>query len=133
MNFNNGTDMNRTDWEFEYSAKVLAEAALAKKTYRGQRAEWWKDQQSKLMLEVKDNGLEINDSVASVYASSATRGPQLTVKAELQQKLSECHVKIREHLEAVRDYDGWVQVLSANPDTVLKLKHGDWLFFFGEN
>jgi hypothetical protein len=133
MNFSDGIVMNRKDWEFEYTAKTLADAASSKKAYRESRVEWWKNQQSSLMAEIKENGLEINESVASLYATSASRAPQLTVKADLQQKLSECHAKIREHLEAVREYDGWVQVLNANPESRLKLKYGDWLFFFGED
>ena len=125
--------MNRTDWEFEYTAKTLADAAVAKKAYRQERADWWEAEQKKLMAEVRESGLEINESVASQYATSATRGPQLSVRSDLQQKLAECHTKIREHLSAVREYDGWAQVLTANPEARLKLKHGDWLFFFAAN
>lgn len=131
--FNQEASMNRTDWEFEYTAIMLARAAEAKKAYRQERADWWDAEQKKLMAEVRESGLEINESVASQYATSATRGPQLSVRHDLQQKLAECHTKIREHLSAVREYDGWAQVLNANPEARLKLKHSDWLFFFAEN
>lgn len=135
MNFNDidrGDHQHRHNWEFEYTASVLAGAAAEKKAYRQQRADWWENKQNELMEEVKSSGLEINESVASAYQTSATRGPQLSVRQDLQQKLAECHTKIREHLSAVRSYDGWEQVLNANPEQRLKLKHGDWLFFFGK-
>jgi histidinol-phosphate/aromatic aminotransferase/cobyric acid decarboxylase-like protein len=134
MNFKDvETSRNRDDWEFEYTASTLAVAAMEKKEYRQGRADWWLSQQESLMKEVRDSGLEITESVASLYASSATNGPQLNIRQDLKGKLAECHTKIREHLAAVREYDGWVQVLSNNPDSRLKLKHGDWLFFFGSN
>lgn len=133
MNFNVNTKSNRIDWEFEYTASVLAKAAEDKKAYRQSRAEWWEEKQKEVIAEIKESGLEFNESLAVSYASTAGRAPQLAVKAELQNKIKECHEKIHEHLSAVHEYDGWVQVLSANPDSRMKLKHGDWLFFFGTN
>lgn len=133
MNFDTNTNSNRSNWEFEYMASVLAKAALDKKEYRQSRANWWEETQKGVIAEIKESGLEFNESLAVSYASSAGRAPQLAVKPELQNKIKECHEKIREHLSAVREYDGWVQVLSANPESRMKLKHGDWLFFFGTN
>jgi len=133
MNFNVNTKSNRIDWEFEYTASVLAAAATEKKAYRQGRADWWEEKQKEVIAEIKESGLEFNESLAVSYASTAGRAPQLAVKADLQNKIKECHEKIHEHLSAVYEYDGWVQVLSANPDSRMKLKHGDWLFFFGTN
>lgn len=133
MDFNVNTNSNRKDWEFEYTASVLAQAAKDKKEYRQGRANWWKEKQKEVIAEIKESGLEFNESLAVAYASNAGRAPQLAVKPDLQNKIKECHEKIREHLSAVHEYDGWVQVLSANPDSRMKLKHGDWLFFFGTN
>lgn len=121
---------NRDQWEFEYTASHLRDAAQKKKEYRQARAEWWQESQKKLIAEIRASGLEIDESVAAAYASNATRAPQIKVKADMQTKLGECHMKIREHLEAVREYDGWVQMLSVRQE-ILKLKHADWLFFFG--
>lgn len=122
--------MNRDHWDFEYTAKILADAALNKKKYREDRAKWWEEQQAKVKEEIKANGIDIDESVGAQYHSNSTRGPQIVIRADLQGKLAECHAKIREHLAAAREYDGWHQVLSANPESRLKLKHGDWLFFF---
>ena len=126
--------MNRKDWEFEYTTKFLADAAAIKRDYRHSRAEWWQEAYDKLMVEVKDSGLEVSESVASNYSNSGGRGPKVMVRNDLQDKLSEAHDRIRKHLEAEREYDGWVQVLEAQPPTdKLKLKHADWLFFFGRD
>lgn len=132
MNYKNGDEMNRQDWEFEYVGSVLAEASKTKKIYRESRLAWWKTKEEELMKEVKESGLEINESVGSSYMSNAGRAPHISVRGDLQDKLSECHSKIKEHSEAAREYDGWIQVLTSNPESILKLKHSDWLFFFSK-
>ena len=126
--------MNRKDWEFEYTTKQLADAAAIKRDHRQSRVEWWEKQKEAVMAEVKESGLEIQESMANSYNSNAGYAPQLGVKVELQKKLQECHARIQKHLEAVREYDGWMQVLEAQlPTDKLKLKHADWLFFFGRD
>jgi hypothetical protein len=49
----------------------------------------------------------------------------------MQGDLNECSFKVTEHSLKAREYDGWIQVFSANPDSRLKLHHDDFLFFFG--
>jgi hypothetical protein len=51
--------------------------------------------------------------------------------ATLQRDLNECVTKIQQHRAAATEYDAWLQVLDANPEARLKLKHNDWMFFFG--
>jgi hypothetical protein len=127
----------RDEWEFEYTASKLAEGATAQKAHRLSRVEWWKQKKAEVMAEVKESGLEISESIAaqSNYSTSALgggRGPQISVRADLQQKLGECQSKIAGHTQAAAEYDGWVQVLSANPEARLKLTQADWLYFFGK-
>ena len=131
---NSGDKMNRKDWEFEYTAKELADAAALKRDYRQSRVEWWEKQKEEVMKEVKESGLEVSESLANGYTSNVGRGPQVMVRSDLQTKLMECHERIQKHAGAVREYDGWTQVLEAQlPTNKLKLKHADWLFFFGKN
>ena len=59
-------------------------------------------------------------------------GRQATRAQHLQRKLTECHQKIESHRKATREYEGWVQVLRANPEQRLKLTQADWLYFFGK-
>jgi len=124
---------NRKDWEFTYTAEALAKAARAKKDYRQGRMAWWEVKKEEVIAEIKASGLEFNESLAVSYSSNVGRAPQLAVKPDLQNKIQECHSKIQEHMSAVREYDGWVQVLEANPTNSLSLTHDDWLFFFGAN
>lgn len=134
MDYNVTTKNNRNDWEFEYSAADLAKAATNKKDYRQSRADWWKTALEQVTAEIKESGIEFNEGMAgNNFSVTSIQPPKITIRSDLQNKVKECHEKIHKHLSAVHEYDGWVQVLSANPEAKLKLKHGDWLFFFGSN
>ena len=60
------------------------------------------------------------------------QGAQVTVRNDLKKDLDECLEKLAYHTGLMADYDGWQQVLSANPEARLSLDHEDWLFFFGQ-
>jgi len=133
MDYPNGNKINRDIWEFEYRGNDLVTAAEAKRAYHQSRVDWWEKKKQEVFLEIKESGLEINESLAQQYMSNAGRGPQVMIKTELQENMSECHNKIQSHMALVREYDGWAQVLSANKTAIVPLKYGDWLFFFGRN
>jgi hypothetical protein len=126
----------RDEWEFEYTAVKLADGAKAQREFRLGRVTWWTEAKAKVMAEVKDAGIEVTESVAASISNYATTtqmdGPQIRVRTDLQKKLVECHNKIQGHQQAAAEYDGWVQVLAANPESRLKLTHADWLYFFGK-
>lgn len=131
--------MKRSEWEFEYSSHQLIESANKQKVFRLSRVAWWSDAKEKVMAEVRESGLEVSESIAnssgsySGYTTINVGGaPQLSVRADLQKKLGECHMKIQEHQRAADEYDGWIQVLSAHRESVFKLNHSDWLYFFGK-
>jgi hypothetical protein len=65
-------------------------------------------------------------------AAAQSMGPRVMVRADLHQKLTECHSKIQAHTQAAAEYDGWIQVLTANAESRLKLTQADWLYFFGK-
>lgn len=127
---------NRDDWEFEYTAKNLASAAEAQRDFRKSRVEVWTAKKAEIMEKIRTSGLTVHEGVAaglSSYASnSSPGGAQVMVDTTLQRDLNECVSKIRTHSDAATEYDGWVQVLTANPESRLKLKHQDWMFFFGK-
>lgn len=126
--------MQRDEWAFGYTAKQLADAALAKKQHHEERLKWWQEKQQAVIDEVKDKGLEVSQQIASEYAvSQAIRGAQLVVKNDYQQKLNECHMKIQSHGARAKEYDGWHQMLSAQlPTHSVSLDVEDFLFFFGK-
>jgi hypothetical protein len=124
--------MRRDEWEFEFSAGKLAEAAMGKKAHHEDRLAFWENAKLKTMHEVKETGIEVNESIASQFSSkTAAYGPQVQVRTDLQTKLTECYNKMKEHGNKIREYDGWVQVLSANAEARLKLTADDYLYFFG--
>lgn len=85
------------------------------------------------MTEVRESGIEVSESLAIAYKTSADFGPQVMVRNDLQQKLTECHNKIKAHTAQAREYDGWVQVLESSPgDSEFSLAQDDWLYFFGD-
>jgi hypothetical protein len=127
--------MNRGLWEFEYTASRLAEAATAQREYRKSRVAVWEGKKEEVMRKIKDSGLTVHEGVAaqlSGYSNSVRGGAAVMVDPTLQTDLSECVSKIQEHQKAATEYDGWIQMLSANPEARLKLKYHDWMFFFGK-
>lgn len=123
---------NRNEWEFEYTAKALADGARKQLEFRVGRIKWWSEAKAKVMTEAKERGIEVSESVAAGVNNYTTHvaGPQVMVRADLQSKLTECHGKIQTHEQAAAEYEGWVQMLDANPEARVKLTQADWLYFF---
>jgi hypothetical protein len=126
--------MQRDRWQFEFSAAKLQTAARAKKVHHEKRLNFWEEAKGKVMVDVKETGIEISESEAgsSYQNSSRAYEPQVMVRADLQTRLSECHGKILEHAKKVRELEGWIQFFGARPDAMLPLNADDYLFFFGE-
>ena len=129
--------MLRQDWGFDYTATKLAEAADQKKAFHQERLAWWKAKRVEVMTTIRAEGLEIDEKIALEYrnpkARDWDRGSQVMVRNDLQKDLSECLEKLGHHTQQVQQYDGWQQVLAANPEARVKLDIDDWLFFFGRN
>jgi hypothetical protein len=124
--------MIRNKWTFEYTASKLSEAAAKKRDVHASKLKWWEEKKAETMKKVAETGIEVQDSVASSYSNTKGNfGPQIRIDSGLQRDLTECQDKIMEHHDAVKDYDGWVQVFTANPEARLSLEHDDYLFFFG--
>lgn len=129
--------MNRQEWEFDYTASSLASAAEAQREFRKGRVVVWEGKKAEVMTKIKDTGLTIHEGIGAGMNTASNNynahgGAMVMVDSTLQTDLNECVSKIHAHKSAATDYDGWVQVLNANPEARLKLKHGDWMFFFGK-
>lgn len=126
----------RGEWEFEYTAAKVADGAEAQKAFRESRVTWWRDQYAKTMAKIRESGVKVDESLAAqlsaVANTTAYRGPSVTIDATLQEDLTEAHQKIEFHSGLVAEYDGWSQVLRANPEQRVKLTQADWLYFFGK-
>ena len=129
--------MLRKDWCLEYTASKLSEASTEKLAFHQERLNWWKAKRTEVMNTIRSEGLEIDEKIVLEFRSPKSRdwdrGSQVMVRNDLQNDLSECLEKLSHHTEKVQQYDGWQQVLAANPQARVKLDIEDWLFFFGRN
>lgn len=126
--------MKRHEWTFNYTASELREAATKQRDHRASRLTWWKAKMDEVMAEVRATGIEINESIVSSYSNKMGHAPEVMVRNDLQTKLGEAHQRIQLHDKMQREYDGWVQVMTACPPTLnLALNNDDWLYFFGKN
>lgn len=124
---------NRNLWEFEYTARNLADAAIRQRDHRLSRVKDYSARKQMILQEIKESGIEVNIDLAEEMFNYKTMvTPKVGIRSELRQQLAQAHEKIVEHQQAAVEYDGWVQVLCANPEARLKLTHSDWLYFFGK-
>ena len=125
------------DWGFDYAAQNLAKAALAKTAFHQERLDWWKAKRATVMSTIRSEGLEVDEKISLGYHNPKSRdwerGAQVMVRNDLQKDLDECLEKLSHHTTQLQQYDGWQQVLAANPEARLKLDIEDWLFFFASN
>lgn len=139
-NYISNGQMNRNDWEFEYTAGRLATAAMVQRDFRAARVKVWEQKKEETMKRIKDSGLTVHEDIAAdmmsnsvnKYSTQMINGPMVLVDPTMQKDLNECHAKITEHRNLQKQYDAWLQVLDANPEARLQLKHDDWMFFFGK-
>lgn len=130
----------RSKWEFEYTAKNLAEAAARQLAFRVSRVAFWKEQQAEVIKKIKDTGMIVHEDIAALaynnakYSAntSARGGAQIVIDPTLQTDLNKCHMKIQEHSTLESQYKAWQQVLEGNSESRVKLDHDDWMFFFGK-
>ena len=129
--------MLRKDWGFDYTATKLAEAAATKMVFHQERLDWWKTKRQEVMGTIRSEGLEIDEKLVMEFrnpkARDWDRSAQVLIRNDLQTDLSECLDKLSHHTQQVQQYDGWQQVLAANPEARVKLDIEDWLFFFARN
>ena len=128
--------MQRTDWKFDYTATKLGEAAQAKINWHTDRLEWWKTKKDQVFATIRKEGLEVDEKISMGFSNPKSRdwerGAQVMVRNDLQKDLEECLQKLQAHTKQLNEYNGWNQVLVANPENRLSLDIDDWLFFFGK-
>lgn len=129
--------MRREEWRFEYTASNLAEAAATKMAFHAERLQWWKDKRKQVMDEIRSHGLAIDETISMAYLNPKSQdwasSTQVSIRDDLRDNLTECQKKLAHHTQKQHEYDGWHQVLSANPEQRLRLVINDWLFFFDRN
>lgn len=126
--------MRRSVWEFPYTADKLCVAAKKKMDFHNKRLEVWQKAQDETKTKIKAEGIEIDEGVNIMESSYSNRrqGPGVRIDDQLLSHLNEATQKIVEHREKVKEYSGWVEVLSSQGQASFTLHHDDWLFFFSE-
>ena len=129
--------MQRDIWKFTYTAARLSEAAATKIAYHEERLSFWKQRRADVIETVRSEGIEVDEAIAVQYSHPKARdweiGSEILVRNDLRKDIVECSKKLAYHTERRDTYDGWRQVLDANPEARLALDIDDWLFFFGRD
>lgn len=125
--------MQRTEWNFPYTADVLLEAAKRKIAHHKSRLAFWERKKGETMGKIKESGIEIDESLAEddfKLSNSYRRGPTVQINNELLRDLEECVTKIKEHKSKTEGYLAWAEVLGSQGKASFPLNQDDWLYFF---
>lgn len=138
----NSVTSHKAYWTFIYPVAEVLAGAKEKKKYHETRKIWWGDKKTETITKIKSEGITITESIVEElsklgYSTQRNGGPQVTIDNKMQQDLSECVSKIKEHELRIKEYDAWVQILTAKaalnvPNDTLTLTQTDWLYFFGK-
>ena len=127
--------MQRNEWKFEFTAAKLAQAAQSKIAHHQTRLEFWRAKREEVLATIRAEGLEIDEKIVMGYqtpkARDWERANRVSIRDDLRQRLDECLDKLRSHTDLLAQYDGWSQLLLANPEQRVALDVEDWLFFYG--
>jgi len=89
------------------------------------------------MTTIRVEGIEVSEKIAVAYANPKARdwdnSSDIMIRNDLRKGLVETSNKLAYHTEQRDTYDGWQQVLAANPESRMALDITDWLFFFGRD
>jgi hypothetical protein len=132
-----GQNVKRNEWTVQYTGSNLASAAKAKIDFHEGRLKFWEGAKEKVMAEIREEGIEINESIAdqlrnsNAYATTQSFGPSVTIRNDLLEKMQEAHGKVGTHEGLIKEYQAWAQMMDAHPTALFQLQHADWMFFFG--
>ena len=123
---------------------LLSQASLTRRCGRGrrhapprhrERLAFWGARREETLATIRSEGLEIDEKIViGVHTPKARdweRANRVTVRDDLRMQLDEVLHKLKEHTGRLAEYDGWRQMLAANPEARLSLDIADWLYFFG--
>ncbi len=132
--------MLKSEWKFEYTGEKLAAAARLKFDHHDAAVRDWLARKEAVVTTIRAEGLEIEEKLtlkaAITYSTKSrdyVRGGEVMIRNDLQKNLAECYEKLAYHTRRRDTFDGWVQVLEANPHRKLEVQVDDWLFFFGKD
>jgi len=132
----------RNSWVFNYTITEVKDAAIVKVAYHKNRLEYWKKQKDDKLVEIKESGIDINESLGLKMTNygKGSMSASVTIDEKMQEDLLEAVGAIEKHTNKVAEYQLWVDTLakaegsniSAPPRLTLELKHDDVVYFFGK-
>lgn len=129
--------MQKEQWKFEYTAARVAEAAGAKIDFHQGHLDFWKKKREEIVARIRAEGIEVDEKIVLAHSNPKARdwdrGGEIMIRNDLRKDLAECFRKLAYHMELRDSFDGWRQVLNANPELRLPLDIEDWLYFFGRD
>lgn len=127
--------MRRNEWTFQHAAGQIAEATRSKIDYHQTQLAFWKDKREEVIATIRSEGIEVDEKIVLAFQNPKSRdwdrAGQVLVRNDLQRDLHEIYDKLRDHTEALSEYQAWEKVLLAHPEDCLALDIQDWLYFFG--
>lgn len=124
----------RSEWKFSYAITNLFNAATAKRDHHKSRFDWWTSKRGEVMDQIKEDGLQVSESLVSQYSKTgyAVSEAEVKIDPKFQKQLDECVSKMKHHKSKVDSYQVYVEVLGSRPGgDSLELNVDDWTFFFG--
>jgi len=129
--------MLKDEWKFEYTAAKVADAARAKIAHHDERLAFWKKKREEIIATIRAEGIEVDEKIVLTHRSPKARdweqGGEVMIRNDLRKELAECFQKLAYHTGMRDGFDGWRQMLDANPENRLSLQIDDWLYFFGRD
>ncbi len=55
--------MLRDEWVFTYKIETIAEATTSNLQFHQERFKWWKDKKEQVMAKIREDGLEIDETI----------------------------------------------------------------------
>ena len=55
--------MLRDEWVFTYQIETIAEATTSNLEFHQERFKWWKDKKEQVMAKIREDGLEIDETI----------------------------------------------------------------------
>lgn len=123
----------RNEWEFQYQASDLLEAAEAEYQKREERIGYWRDKREEVLEKLKQEGLEITNWNEGSGVTKASIGSAIDVQFDqkLIGRLRECEQWLERARSEKKEYAMWVQVFSDCQSTQAFQLHGHDVAYFG--
>lgn len=111
--------MKRKEWTLSYNAGVLSEAATEKRLHHEGRLAYWGDRLAAAEKELREKGIEIDESAALSRSTSNYLEPRFD--SALWQQYQQCARKVNEHRDLTKQYGAWERMLSLATERSIML------------